>query len=72
MVTASRLLTAAARDVVQDMDQPYDNYHAELVQTFARVLQILREEAAPNAQRRAIETLLTSLASQMGQTAEES
>ena len=31
MVSAARLLTTAAQDVVQDISKPYDNYDAELV-----------------------------------------
>ena len=66
MVSASRLLTTAAREVVQDIAAPYDDYHAELVRTFGKVLQILQEEPNERSQRRAIETLLTSLSRDIG------
>ena len=65
MVNAARILTVAARDVVQDIDKRYDGYDAELVRTFTRVLQILKDEPGQNAQRRAIETLLHGLASEV-------
>ena len=71
MVNAARILTTAARDVVQDIDKRYDDYDAELVKTFTRVLQILRDEPSERAQRRAIETLLHGLASEVNARLEE-
>ena len=65
MVNAARILTTAARDAVQDMDRRYEGYDAELVRTFTRILQILRDEPGERAQRRAIETLLHGLASEV-------
>ena len=65
MVNAARILTSAARDVVQDIDNRYEGYDAELVRTFTRVLQILRDEPGERAQRRSIETLLHGLASEV-------
>ena len=70
MVNAARILTNAARDVVQDIDKRYDGYDAELVKTFTRVLQILRDEPE-RAQRRAIETLLRGLASEVSARSED-
>ena len=72
MVSAARILTTAAQDVVQDIRKPYDNYDAELVAAFRRVLQIIREEPTETRQRRAVETLLRSLASNMEAEIEES
>ena len=43
----------------------YEGYDAELVRTFTRILQILRDEPGERAQRRAIETLLHGLASEV-------
>lgn len=71
MVNAARTLTSAARDVVQDIDKRYDDYDAELVRSFTRILQILRDEPSPQAQRRAIETLLNGLASEVNTRLEE-
>ena len=65
MVTAARILTQAAREVVQDIDKRYDDYDVELVRAFTRVLQILRDEPSERAQRRAIETLIQGLASEV-------
>ena len=71
MVNAARILTSAAREVVQDIDEPYDGYDAELVRIFTRVLQILRDEPGERAQRRAIETLLQGLASEVNARSED-
>ena len=72
MVSAARLLTTAAQEVVQDISKPYDNYDAELVAAFRRVLQIIREETNETNGRRAVETLIRSLASNMEAEVEES
>ena len=71
MVNAARILTTAAREVVQEIDNRYDDYDAELVRTFTRVLQILRDEPNERAQRRAIETLLQGLASEVNARSED-
>ena len=71
MVNAARILTTAAREVVQEIDNRYDDYDAELVRTFTRVLQILRDEPSERAQRRAIETLLQGLASEVNARSED-
>ena len=71
MVNAARILTNAARDVVQDIEKRYEGYDAELVRTFTRVLQILRDEPSERAQRRAIETLLHGLASEVNARSED-
>ena len=70
MVNAARILTSAARDVVPDIEKRYEGYDAELVSTFTRVLQILRDEPE-RAQRRAIETLLHGLASEVNARSED-
>lgn len=72
MVSSSRLLTNAAKDVVEDIGKPYDGYDADLVGTFTRVLQILRDEPSENGQRRAIETLLRGVASKLNAEVVES
>ena len=71
MVNAARILTSAAREAVRDIDQPYDGYDVELVRTFTRVLQILRNEPSNQAQRREIETLLQGLASEVNAKSED-
>ena len=71
MVNAAKILTTAARDVVQEVDRRYEGYDAELVKTFTRVLQILRDEPGTQAQRRAIENLLRGLASEVGARKED-
>ena len=71
MVNAARILTTAARDVVHNIDRRYGGYDAELINTFTRVLQILRDEPGERAQRRSIETLLHGLASEVGARTED-
>ena len=70
MVNAARILINAARDVVPDIEKRYEGYDAELVRTFTRVLQVLRDEPE-RAQRRAIETLLHGLASEVNARSED-
>lgn len=71
MVNSARILTNAARDVVQDIDIPYSGYDADLVKTFTRILQIVRDESSERAQRRAVETLLHGLASEVNARTED-
>ena len=66
MVNAAKILTDVAREAVQDVDYRYKGYDAELVRTFTRVLQILRDESEAT-QRRAIENLLRGLASEVNE-----
>ena len=71
MVNAARILTEAARTVIQEIDRPYDGYDAELVRAFTRVLQLLRDEPNERAQRRDVETLLRGLASEVNARTED-
>ena len=71
MVNAARILSAAARDVVHDIEQPYSGYDAKLVQTFTQILQIIRDEPSEPAQRRAVETLLRGLAGEVNARSED-
>ena len=71
MVSSARLLTNAPRQVVPEIDTPYQGYDAELIAQFTRVLQLLREEPTEPAQRRAVENLLRGFASQVNAKLEE-
>ena len=71
MVSASRLLTNAARQVVGEIDFPYEGYDTELVSQFIQILQLLREEQIDTAQRRAVENLLRGFASQVNAKLED-
>ena len=71
MVIARRLLANAAREVVQEMDTPYEGYDAELVRQFTEILRILQDEPNKNAQGRAVETSLRGFASQVNAKLEE-
>ena len=65
MVYAAKILGEAARDAVQDIDYRCEGYDVELVKSFTRVLQLLRDEQGDRAQRHAIETLIQGLASEV-------
>ena len=71
VVSAARLLINAARQVVQEIDTPYEGYDADLVSQFTSVLQSLRDEPTEAAQRRAVATLLRGFASQVNVNLEE-
>ena len=65
MANTIKLLSDAARNSVQDINEPYETYHAELIYTFSRVVQILQSEPSNRAQRRAIEELVKSFAGEI-------
>ena len=65
MANTVKLLSDAARDSVQDISEPYETYHADLINTFSRVIQILESEPRNLAQRRAIEELIKSFAGEI-------
>ena len=65
MVYAAKILGEAAREAVQDIDNRCEGYDVELVKSFTRVLQLLRDEQGDRAQRHAIETLIQGLASEV-------
>ncbi len=67
----SKLLFEATRDAVAGIDELYEGYHAELVRSLSRILQILREEASTNAQHREIGELLKQFAAQIQARTEE-
>ena len=71
VVSSARMLTNAARQVVQDIDNLYDGYDADLVSQFTSVLQLLRDEPPEAAQRRAVETSLRGFASRVNANLEE-
>ena len=64
MADATKLLVEAARDAVQDVADRYDGYHAHLVERFAEVLRLQREEAN-EAARRSIRTLIVGFANEV-------
>ena len=71
VVSAARLLINAARQVVQEIDTPYEGYDADLVSQFTSVLQLLRGEPTEAAQRRRVENLLRGFASRVNANLEE-
>ncbi len=65
MANTVKLLSDAARDSVQDISAPYESYHADLIYTFSKVIQILQSEPGNRAQRRAIEEVIKSFAGEI-------
>ncbi len=65
MANTVKLLSDAARESVQDISEPYETYHADLIFTFSRVIQILQSQPSNRAQRRAIEELVKSFAGEI-------
>lgn len=65
MANTVKLLSDAARDSVQDISEPYETYHADLIFTFSKIIQILQSEPGIRAQRRAIEELIKSFAGEI-------
>ena len=65
MANTIKLLSDAARESVQDISEPYETYHVDLIFTFSRVIQILQSEPSNRAQRRAIEELVKSFAGEI-------
>ena len=65
MSSAARLVSEAAGEVVKDIPEPYEDYHAHLVGTFAKVLGVLQGEPNQRAQRREIAGLITEFAGQV-------
>ena len=65
MNNPARIVSEVAGEVVKDIPEPYEDYHAHLVATFARVLGVLQVEPNPRAQRREIAGLITEFAGQV-------
>lgn len=65
MKDSAHLVAEAAGEVVKDIPEPYEDYHAHLVETFARVLGFLQVEPNQRAQRREIAGLVTEFAGQV-------
>lgn len=64
MPDATKLVSNAAGEAVQDIAERYDGYHADLVGRFVEVLRIQHSEPGDRARRRAISELVTSFASE--------
>ena len=70
MVDATKLVSAAAGDAVQDIAERYAGYHADLVAKFVDVLRLQRSEPGDRARRRAIDALVDAFAGEVGARAE--
>lgn len=71
MSDATKLVSGAASEAVQDIAERYDGYHAHLVGRFVEVLRIQRSEPGDRARRRAIRDLVTSFAAEVSTRLEE-
>lgn len=71
MSDATKLLSKAAGEAVQDITERYDGYHAHLVGRFVDVLRIQHSEPGDRARRRAIKELVTSFAAEVSARMEE-
>ena len=71
MPDATKLVSNAAGEAVQDIAERYDGYHAHLVGRFVDVLRIQHSEPGDRAQRRAIKELVTSFAGEVSARMED-
>ena len=65
MVGSVRPILDAARKAVGDIGEPYDGYHADLINTLTKALQLLHSEPSERAQRRASEDLIKGFAAEV-------
>ena len=71
MANALKLLSAAAREAVEDITEPYEDYRADLVHTFTDVLQVQQTEPNERSARQAVETLIINFADQVSKKLKE-
>ena len=71
MPNATKLVSKAAAQAVQDIAERYDRYHAHLVGRFVDVLRIQHSEPGDRARRRAIRDVVTSFAAEVSARLEE-
>ena len=71
MANALKLLSVAAREAVEDITEPYEDYHADLVRTFTDVLQVQQTEPNERSERQAVESLIIDFADQVSKKLKE-
>ena len=54
MEESASLVAEVAAEVVRDIPEPYEDYHADLVRTFAMMLEVLDAEPSARGQSRMI------------------
>ena len=72
MSNTVKLLTEAAREAMQDLSEPYDDYHADLIYQFIGVIRIIKSVPGETAQRRAIEELVSGFSAEISAKLKES
>lgn len=70
MADATKLVSTAARETVQNIDERYDGYHAALVTRFTKVIRKLKCEPGPIRQRRKIRKLVRNFAREVAAKSE--
>ncbi len=71
MADATRLVSTAACETVQNISELYDGYHADLVLEFVGVIRLLHAEPSTRAQRHLIKRLATGFANKVNIRIEE-
>ena len=62
MTDATKLVSRAAGEAVQNLVEQYEGYHAHLMARFVEILRIQHEEPGDQARRRAIKKLILAFA----------
>ena len=65
VVGSVRPIHDAAREAVEDIGEPYDGYHEDLINALTKALQLLHSEPSERAQRRATEDLIKGFAAEV-------
>ena len=71
MVRSVKPILDAAVEAVKDIGEPYGGYHADLVNTLTKGLQLLHSEPGQRAQRKATEDLIKVFAAKVNAKVEE-
>lgn len=72
MSNTVKLLTEAARESLQDISEPYDDYHADLTYQFIGAIRIIKSVPGESAKRRAIEELVSGFSAEISAKLKES
>ncbi len=72
MEGSARLVAEVAAEVVRDIPDRYEDYHADLVRTFAQILEVLGSEPSQRGQIRKIESIAEDFAQSINATLGES
>ena len=65
MTEATRLVSQAAGEAVQNIPELYEGYHAELVRRFVKVLRLQHDEIGERTRRTEIDKLVKNFANEV-------